>query len=87
MNLKRLNEELEQYIDDNTESVIIFSDREIDLEDFLKILMGFYNTNNLEIMNERRKASKLFHENINQNNCFKNLAGAFVLAMQKLKLI
>ena len=86
MNLKRLNEELEQYIDD-IEPVIVFSDREIDLEEFIKILMGFYSTGNLEIMNERRKASKLFHENINQNDCLKNLAGSFILTMQKLKLI
>ena len=86
MNLKRLNEELEQYIDD-TEPVVIFSDKEIDLEEFIKILMRFYGANNIEVINERRKASKLFNENIRENDCFKNLAGALVLTMKKMKLI
>ena len=86
MNIKRINEELGELIND-LEPVMVISDKEVDLEEFLKILMSFYNTNNLEVINERRKASKMFQENLKQDNQFKNLAGALVLTMQKLKLI
>ena len=86
MNITKINEELRELIDD-MEPVMVFSDKEVDLEEFLKILIGFYNTNNLEIMNERRKASKMFQENLKQDNQFKNLAGALVLTMKKMKLI
>ena len=86
MNITRINEELGELINE-LEPVMVISDREIDLEDFLKILMGFYNANNLEVINEKRKASKMFQENLKQSNQFKNLAGAFVLTMKKMKLI
>ena len=86
MNITKINEELRELIDD-MEPIMVFSDKEINLEEFLKILMSFYNTNNLEVINERRKASKLFQENLKQSNQFKNLAGALVLTMKKMKLI
>ena len=86
MNIKRINEELGELIND-LEPVMVISDREINLEEFLKILMSFYNSNNLEVINERRKASKMFQENLKQDNNFKNLAGALVLTMRKMKLI
>ena len=86
MNITKINEELRELIDD-MEPVMVISDKEVDLEEFLKILMSFYNSNNLEIMNEKRKASKMFQENLKQDNQFKNLAGALVLTMKKMKLI
>ena len=86
MNITKINEELRELIDD-MEPVMVISDKEVDLEEFLKILMSFYNSNNLEIINEKRKASKLFQENLKQSNQFKNLAGALVLTMKKMKLI
>ena len=86
MNITKINEELRELIDD-MEPVMVISDKEINLEEFLKILMSFYNTNNLEVINERRKASNLFQENLKQDNQFKNLAGALVLTMRKMKLI
>ena len=86
MNITKINEELRELIDD-MEPIMVFSDKEINLEEFLKILMGFYNSNNLETINERRKASKMFQENLKQDNNFKNLAGALVLTMKKMKLI
>ena len=86
MNITKINEELQELIDD-MEPIMVFSDKEINLEEFLKILMGFYNSNNLEVINEKRKATKMFQENLKQNNNFKNLAGALVLTMKKMKLI
>ena len=86
MNITKINEELGELINE-LEPITVINNREINLEEFLKILMSFYNSNNLEIINERRKASKMFQENLKQDNNFKNLAGAFVLTMQKLKLI
>jgi len=86
MNITKINEELGELIND-LEPVMVINNKEINLEEFLKILMSFYNANNLEVINERRRASKMFQENLKQNNNFKNLAGAFVLTMQKMKLI
>ena len=86
MNITKINEELGELINE-LEPITVINNREINLEEFLKILMSFYNSNNLEVINERRKASKLFQENLKQDNNFKNLAGALVLTMQKLKLI
>lgn len=86
MNIKRINEELGELINE-LEPITVINNREIDLEEFLKILMSFYNSNNLEIINEKRKASKMFQENLKQDNNFKNLAGAMVLTLKKMKLI
>ena len=86
MNITKINEELGELINE-LEPITVINNREIDLEEFLKILMSFYNSNNLEVINEKRKASKMFQENLKQDNNFKNLAGAFVLTMRKMKLI
>ena len=86
MNITKINEELGELINE-LEPITVINNREINLEEFLKILMSFYNSNNLEIINEKRKATKMFQENLKQDNNFKNLAGALVLTMQKMKLI